>query len=33
LARTDDWKALADKEVKGRNLTWHTPEGIGVKPL
>jgi len=33
LARTDDWKALADKEVKGRDLTWHTPEGIGVKPL
>jgi len=28
-----DWKALADKEVKGRDLTWHTPEGIGVKPL
>jgi len=33
LARTEDWKALADKEVKGRDLTWHTPEGIGVKPL
>ena len=29
----DDWKALADKEVKGRDLTWHTPEGIEVKPL
>src|SRR4051812_23462715 len=29
----DDWKALADKEVKGRDLTWHTPEGIAVKPL
>ncbi|MEQ5786902.1 methylmalonyl-CoA mutase [Erythrobacter sp. NFXS35] len=28
-----DWKALADKEVKGRDLTWHTPEGIAVKPL
>ncbi|MCH2486913.1 MAG: methylmalonyl-CoA mutase, partial [Erythrobacter sp.] len=28
-----DWKALADKEVKGRDLTWHTPEGIDVKPL
>ena len=24
----DDWKAKADKEVKGRDLTWHTPEGI-----
>ncbi|WP_109356980.1 methylmalonyl-CoA mutase [Sphingorhabdus sp. EL138] len=29
----EDWKALADKEVKGRDLTWETPEGIGVKPL
>ncbi|WPZ04881.1 methylmalonyl-CoA mutase [Blastomonas marina] len=29
----DDWKAKADKEVKGRDLTWHTPEGIDVKPL
>ena len=28
-----DWSALADKEVKGRDLTWHTPEGIDVKPL
>ena len=30
---TEDWKALADKEVKGRDLTWETPEGIDVKPL
>src|SRR5690554_3049803 len=29
----EDWKALADKEVKGRDLTWETPEGIAVKPL
>jgi methylmalonyl-CoA mutase len=29
----DDWKALADKEVKGKALIWHTPEGIAVKPL
>ena len=29
----DDWKPLADEEVKGRDLTWHTPEGIAVKPL
>jgi len=28
-----DWQALAAKEVKGRDLTWHTPEGIEVKPL
>jgi methylmalonyl-CoA mutase len=29
----EDWSALAAKEVKGRDLTWHTPEGIDVKPL
>ena len=29
----EDWQALAAKEVKGRDLTWHTPEGIAVKPL
>ncbi|MEE4206972.1 MAG: methylmalonyl-CoA mutase [Erythrobacter sp.] len=28
-----DWKALADKEVKGRDLTWATPEGFEIKPL
>ncbi|HEY8602931.1 methylmalonyl-CoA mutase [Tsuneonella suprasediminis] len=28
-----DWKSLADKEVKGRDLTWRTPEGVAVKPL
>jgi methylmalonyl-CoA mutase len=28
-----DWEALAAREVKGRDLTWHTPEGISVKPL
>jgi len=28
-----DWQALADKEVKGRDLAWQTPEGIAVKPL
>lgn len=29
----DAWKSLADKEVKGRDLKWRTPEGIDVKPL
>jgi methylmalonyl-CoA mutase len=32
----DDWKTLADKEGRGKaheDLTWHTPEGIVVKPL
>ncbi len=33
MATRDDWKALADKEVKGNDLTWHTPEGIAVQPL
>jgi methylmalonyl-CoA mutase len=28
-----DWQSLATKEVKGRDLTWHTPEGIPVRPL
>ncbi|UZK67031.1 methylmalonyl-CoA mutase [Sphingomonas sp. M1-B02] len=28
-----EWEAAAAKEVKGRDLTWHTPEGIAVKPL
>ena len=29
----DKWAAAAAKEVKGQDLTWHTPEGIAVKPL
>ena len=29
----DNWSAAAAKEVKGKDLTWHTPEGIAVKPL
>ena len=33
MTNIDDWKKAADKEVKGRDLTWHTPEGIAVKPL
>ncbi|WP_271078767.1 methylmalonyl-CoA mutase [Aurantiacibacter sp. MUD61] len=28
-----DWQEKAAKEVKGRDLTWHTPEGIAVQPL
>ncbi len=33
MANIDDWKNAAEKEVKGKDLTWHTPEGIAVKPL
>ncbi|RYY26470.1 MAG: methylmalonyl-CoA mutase [Sphingomonadales bacterium] len=29
----DQWAAAAAKEVKGKDLTYHTPEGIAVKPL
>ncbi|HEB97155.1 MAG TPA: methylmalonyl-CoA mutase, partial [Sedimenticola thiotaurini] len=32
----DDWRRLAEKELRGRSLdelTWHTPEGIDVRPL
>jgi len=28
-----EWQRLAAKEVKGRDLAWHTPEGIAVRPL
>ncbi|QGY79842.1 methylmalonyl-CoA mutase [Sphingorhabdus lacus] len=33
MTNYDDWKKAADKEVKGKDLTWRTPEGIAVKPL
>ncbi|MBK7284692.1 MAG: methylmalonyl-CoA mutase [Sphingomonadales bacterium] len=33
MANIDAWTAAAAKEVKGKDLTWHTPEGIAVKPL
>jgi methylmalonyl-CoA mutase len=33
MPNIDDWKTAADKEVKGKDLTWHTPEGIAIKPL
>lgn len=33
MATREDWQAAAAKEVKGKDLTWHTPEGIAVKPL
>ena len=28
-----DWVEAAAKEVKGKDMTWNTPEGIAVKPL
>jgi methylmalonyl-CoA mutase len=33
MANIDDWKQAAEKEVKGKDLTWHTPEGFAIKPL
>ena len=33
MVDNNDWRALSDKEVKGRDLTWRTAEGIDVKPL
>ncbi len=28
-----DWQSAAAKEVKGKDLTWNTPEGFAIKPL
>jgi methylmalonyl-CoA mutase len=33
MAKIEDWQAAATKEVKGKDLTWHTPEGFDIKPL
>ena len=27
------WHAVAAKETKGKDLAWHTPEGLAIKPL
>ncbi len=35
-SKTDEWKALAEKELRGRpveDLTWNTLEGIPIRPL
>ena len=33
MANIEDWQKAAAKEVRGKDLTWQTPEGIAVKPL
>ncbi len=33
MAKIEDWQAAAAKEVKGRDLSWRTPEGFAIKPL
>ena len=29
----DDWRTLAGKEVRGRDLAWQVPEGFAIDPL
>jgi methylmalonyl-CoA mutase len=29
----EDWQALAENEVKGRDLAWRPPEGFAIQPL
>ncbi|BBC72205.1 methylmalonyl-CoA mutase [Altererythrobacter sp. B11] len=33
MADISDWQAKAAKELKGRDATWHTPEGFPIQPL
>ena len=33
MTKLEDWQAAAAKEVKGKDLTWNTPEGFPIKPL
>ncbi|MBS0477468.1 MAG: methylmalonyl-CoA mutase [Proteobacteria bacterium] len=33
MANIKDWQEAAAKEVKGKDLTWNTPEGFPIKPL
>ncbi len=33
MSNKSDWQPRAEKEAKGADLTWHTPEGIEVQPL
>ncbi len=33
MADKKDWQARSAKELKGRDATWHTPEGIAIQPL
>ncbi len=33
MANIEDWQAASAKEVKGRDLTWNTPEGFAIRPL
>jgi len=33
MADRQDWQAKASKELKGRDATWHMPEGFAIQPL
>ena len=36
MTKHEEWKALAEKELRGKpldDLTWETPEGIAVQPV
>jgi methylmalonyl-CoA mutase len=33
MADRNDWERKAARELGGRDATWHTPEGIAIKPL
>ena len=33
MAEKSDWQAKAERELKGRDATWHVPEGFAIQPL
>jgi len=33
MTSREDWQAKAAKELKGRDATWHVPEGFAIRPL
>src|SRR5688500_12958302 len=33
MADRQDWQAKAAKELKGRDASWHVPEGFAIQPL
>ncbi|MGB3722442.1 MAG: methylmalonyl-CoA mutase [Pacificimonas sp.] len=33
MADKSDWQAKADREVRGKDLDWETPEGITIAPV
>ena len=33
MADREDWQAKAAGELRGRDATWHVPEGFAIRPL